>query len=59
VLIVEGVRQRWVPGPVQVRKSNVGFIDGGPFAGATLASAFLVESVPYYWKKGKREKWQG
>jgi hypothetical protein len=59
VLIVEGVRQRWVPGPVQVRKSNVGFIEGGPFAGATLASAFLVEQVPYYWKKGKREKWQG
>lgn len=59
VLIVEGVRQRWVPGPVQVRKSNVGFIEGGPFAGATLASAFLVENVPYYWKKGKREKWGG
>ena len=59
VLIVEGVRQHWVPGPVQVRKSNVGFVGGGPFEGATLASAFLVENIPYSWKRGKREKWQG
>ena len=59
VLIIEGVRQHWMPRPVEVRKSDVGFVGGGPFAGATLASAFLVQNVPYCWKKGKLEKWQG
>ncbi len=59
VLIIEGVRQHWKPCPVEVRKSNVGFLGTAPFAGATLASAFLVQNVPYCWKKGKREKWQG
>lgn len=59
VLIVEGVRQHWVPVPVAVRRSKVGFLENGPLAGAVPASAFLVENVPYHWKKGALEKWQG
>ncbi len=59
VLIIEGVRQNWVPGPAEVIRSKVGFIGNSRFTGATLASAFLVENIPYYWKKGELEKWQG
>ena len=59
VLVVEGVRQHWEPAPVAVRKSKVGFLENGPLGVATLASAFLVENVPYYWKKGAVEKWRG
>jgi hypothetical protein len=59
VLIIEGVRQNWVPGPAEVIRSKIGFIGSSRFNGATLASAFLVENIPYYWKKGELEKWQG
>jgi len=23
-----------------------------------LANAFIIESIPYYWKKGKIEQWK-
>jgi hypothetical protein len=42
VLIVEGVRQNWQPAAVK---------------NCELANAFIIENVPYYWKKGKIEKW--
>ena len=25
---------------------------------AVLANAFIIENIPYYWKKGKIEKWK-
>lgn len=57
VLIIEGLRQHWVPTPVEVVKSKVGFMEQGVFQGATLANAFLIDDIPYYWKKGKLETW--
>lgn len=59
VLIIEGVRENWTPHPVEVIKSEVGFIKDKNFKGMVLANAFLIENVPYHWKKGKVEKWKG
>jgi len=56
VLIIEGVRQDWEPRPVAVLESRVDFIQN-KFPQAILANAFVVENIPYYWKKGRIETW--
>ena len=58
VLLIEGVREDWHPKPVEVVKSEVGFIKNKGFASLVLANAFLVENIPYYWKKGRIDKWK-
>jgi hypothetical protein len=59
VVIIEGVRQNWMPRPVPVLEHRVPFVaslaDGPP----TLASAFMTENIPYWWKKGVSERWTG
>lgn len=57
MLIVEGVRTQWEPRPVEVRLAEAGLLNDPALEGAVLANAFIVENVPYYWKKGKKEKW--
>jgi hypothetical protein len=37
----------------------VGFLTQNGFQDAVLASAFLVEDIPYKWKKGRMEQWKG
>jgi uncharacterized protein YqjF (DUF2071 family) len=59
VLTIEGVRQHWEPIAVEVIKHQVGFVQSLGLRSVTLANAFLVENIPYYWKKGKVEKWKG
>ncbi|MFI5151494.1 MAG: DUF2071 domain-containing protein [Bacteroidia bacterium] len=59
VLIIEGVRQHWVPEPVRVIRSHSGILNEDRFRNAILANAFLVSDIPYYWKKGKTEVWKG
>jgi len=58
VLIIEGVRQDWKPSPVKVIEHHFSFIDRLNLRNATLANAFIVSNIPYYWKKGKVEKWK-
>jgi uncharacterized protein YqjF (DUF2071 family) len=58
VLIIEGVRENWIPRPVEIVKNKVGFIKQMGLKGIVLANAFLIENIPYYWKKGKIEKWK-
>ncbi|RAV97715.1 DUF2071 domain-containing protein [Pseudochryseolinea flava] len=58
VLIIEGVREDWVPTPVEVLESRVGFIESLSLKGAVLANAFVIHNIPYYWKKGKRDLWK-
>ena len=58
VLIIEGVREDWVPKPVEVLHHKVKFLDQKAFKGIVLANAFVVENIPYYWKKGKKEIWK-
>jgi hypothetical protein len=57
VLIIEGVRDNWVPKPVQVLDYNFSFLDKMKLQDIRLANAFLIENIPYYWKKGKLEQW--
>lgn len=57
VLLVEGVREHWQPQPMEVISSEVGYLTQLPFSELHLASAFLVEQIPYYWRPGRTEKW--
>lgn len=57
VLIIEGVREDWTPKPVKVIESRVGFVDSLQLKGAVLANAFVISDIPYYWKKGRKDKW--
>lgn len=58
VLIVEGVRQHWQPRPVAIESITLPWLAQRGFADAVPASAFVVENIPYYWKKGVIENWQ-
>lgn len=57
VLIVEGVRQNWTPKPVHVLQHHFSLLDEMSFQDRILANAFLIENIPYYWKKGVLEQW--
>jgi len=57
ILIVEGVRQNWVPRPVQVTDYHFDFLTHISPVPPVLANAFEINNIPYYWKKGVREKW--
>ena len=56
VLLVEGVRQHWQPAPVQVLRDNLPFFDSINMASYQLANAFLIQDIPYVWKRGRTEK---
>lgn len=58
VLIIEGVRENWIPQPVEVLKSEVGFVEQKNFKQIVLANAFIIQNIPYYWKKGRIDKWK-
>ncbi|MCT8338563.1 DUF2071 domain-containing protein [Flavobacteriaceae bacterium TK19130] len=57
VLIIQGVRQNWKPKPVAVTDYQFSFIDSLKFKNPILANAFIIEEIPYYWKKGKKDTW--
>ena len=59
VLIVEGVRQHWQPVPVSVLDYDVGYLNGLGLNGIRPANAFAIENIPYHWKKGRIEQWNG
>ena len=58
VLIIEGVREDWVPKPLKVIDCKIPFLDSLHLSEARLANAFIIANIPYYWKKGKREQWK-
>lgn len=58
VLIIEGVRQNWKPKPVDVLHYNVDFLRTLNIQNPILANAFIIQDIPYYWKKGKKELWK-
>ena len=58
VLIIEGVRENWDPQPVKVNRADISFIQNLQLPECILANAFIIQNIPYYWKKGKTEKWQ-
>jgi uncharacterized protein YqjF (DUF2071 family) len=57
-LIVEGVRQNWTPQPIEIKEHNFEFINSLDLKNVFLANAFQIENIPYYWKKGRIEKWK-
>ena len=59
IVIIEGVRQNWSPRPVHVVEHRVPFVCSLAEAAPTLASAFMIENVPYRWKRGAVEPWAG
>lgn len=56
VLIIEGVRENWVPKPVKVLNYHISFLTTLQLEGIVLANAFMVSDIPYYWKKGRLEE---
>jgi len=58
VLIIEGVRQNWTPAPVSVIDYNFDFLNSLQLDNPILANAFVIENIPYYWKKGIIELWK-
>ncbi len=58
-LIVEGVREDWKPKPVTVVRKKVLLLEEMNFSKCRLANAFIVEGVPYKWKRGKIERLPG
>lgn len=58
VLIIEGVRENWKPAPVKVIEQQFSFINDLQLSGVVLANAFIIRNIPYYWKKGKIERWK-
>ncbi|WP_245793223.1 DUF2071 domain-containing protein [Flavisolibacter ginsengisoli] len=58
VLIIEGIRKSWIPRPVHVNQYNFSFLDNMNLNDIKLANAFVIEKIPYYWKKGKLETWR-
>ena len=57
VLIIEGVRQNWIPKPVNIVAFDFEFLETLGIKNAVLANAFVIENIPYQWKKGKTELW--
>ncbi len=57
VLVIEGVRENWTPNPVKVIAYDFSFLNSLELTNAVLANAFIIDNIPYYWKKGKVEKW--
>lgn len=58
VLIIEGARENWTPRPIKVLAYHFSFLDSLNIEGAVLANAFVINNVPYSWKKGKQETWK-
>lgn len=57
VVIIEGVRQNWKPRSVRVVEHQIPFVTSLTDATPALASAFMTEKIPYWWKKGVVEPW--
>lgn len=58
VLIIEGVRENWVPNPIKVNNFHFDFLEPFYSKGLVLANAFMIKDIPYFWKKGKIESWK-
>lgn len=58
VLIIEGVRQNWIPNPIQIGDYQFDFLNTLHLKNPILANAFMIKNIPYFWKKGKKERWK-
>lgn len=58
MLMIEGVREGWQPNPVDVARHEAAFIESLGLKDVVLANAFLIQHIPYHWKKGKLDSWK-
>lgn len=58
VLIIEGVRENWTPKPLKVLNYSFEFLNTMNLKNMVLANAFIIENIPYHWKKGRIEQWK-
>ena len=58
VLIIEGVRQNWIPNPIHIRDYQFDYLNTLHLKNPILANAFMIKNIPYFWKKGKKERWK-
>ncbi|WP_153799745.1 DUF2071 domain-containing protein [Foetidibacter luteolus] len=58
VLIIEGVRQNWIPSAIKVIDYDFEFLNSLKLGNPVLANAFIIKNIPYYWKKGRIELWK-
>lgn len=58
VLIVEGVRENWIPQPIKVESYEIPYLESSGLKGGRLANAFIIHNIPYSWKKGRTEIWK-
>lgn len=58
VLIIQGVRQNWKPKPIKIEDCSIDFLNTLNLKNHVLANAFVIENIPYYWKKGEIELWK-
>lgn len=58
VLIIEGVRQNWKPKAIKTESYNIDFFKTLKLKNHVLANAFIIENIPYHWKKGQIELWK-
>jgi len=57
MLIIEGVRQQWQPKAINIIDCQFPLLDEIGLGNAVLANAFIIKDIPYYWKKGRKDKW--
>lgn len=57
VLIIEGVREDWNPISIKINAFEFSYLNHLFNDPPILANAFIIENIPYYWKKGILEKW--
>lgn len=58
ILIIEGIRENWIPQPLDVTYYEFAFLNALPFKNIVLANAFIIKNIPYHWKKGRKETWK-
>lgn len=58
ILIIQGVRKNWKPRPIKVLNYSIKLLNELKLKDCVLANAFIIENIPYYWKKGKIELWK-
>ena len=56
MVVVKGVRSNWHSRPLEIVRSEVGFLERSGLSGARPANAFLVVNAPYRWEKGSIDR---
>jgi uncharacterized protein YqjF (DUF2071 family) len=58
VLIIEGVRENWIPTPLKILNYDFDFLNKMNLQNVVLANTFIIKNIPYHWKKGRIESWK-